>query len=84
MSPNERVNLIFVLPPRLSPYHYKDLMPVYYSLPVISRIQLADANEYPDFYKLEYSYDLRHLTEPCSKIYTTVLGNKFAVINSAK
>lgn len=79
----KKINLVFILPPRLSPGHYKDLLPVYFSLPAQNRIELADANEYPDFYKLEYSFDLWHVTEPCSRIYTKALQQKFFALNIA-
>ena len=83
LAKEKGINLIFVLPPRLSPTHYKDLLPVYFSIPKAQRIELADANEYPDFYKLEYSYDLWHVTEPGSKIYSAALQKKFVELNSA-
>ena len=71
------VDLIFVLCPRLSKENYLDLLPVYYNIPKANRIQLADANEYPDFYKVEYSYDIKHINKSCVPIYTTAISKKF-------
>ena len=71
------VKLIFILPPRLSKENYKDLLPVYFSIPAANRIQLADANDFPDFYKVEYSYDIKHINQYCVPLYTGALAAGF-------
>lgn len=78
------IKLIFILPPRLSKENYQDLLPVYYSIPDTNRIQLADANKYPEFYEVAYSYDIKHINQYAVPYFTSALANNFRKIVARK
>ncbi len=72
----QNVDLIFLLTPRS--YFYDQLLPLYDALPAEHKIELADANRYPQFYAREYSFNVGHLNEAGAQLFTKALARRFS------
>lgn len=71
------VQVIFILPPKLEEIHYRNVLPVFNQLPAANKIELANPTEYPDFYSLNYAYDLGHLDKFGSQEFVAKLSEQF-------
>ncbi|HSH03147.1 MAG TPA: hypothetical protein VLL52_11560 [Anaerolineae bacterium] len=79
-SENTGVHLIFVLPPRLFPEYYTELLPLWQEIPPQHRIDLANPYLYPQFYSLDYSLDTVHLTLNGALLFSESLANELKPI----
>jgi hypothetical protein len=70
------IRLIFVMPPK-GRTDYNLLLSIYERLPEDSRMQLADPNEFPEFFTLENGYNYHHMNAQGAAIYSKVFGEKF-------
>ena len=77
MSKAKGVHLIFVVSPRMLPYQYKVLMSLYEQLPPANRINLSKAEEFPEFYFAENTFDFLHLNQKGSTLFSQALADKF-------
>jgi hypothetical protein len=75
----QNIKLIFLLPPR---YNSAEAVSLYKQLPEKNKIELNNAKTYPQFYQFKYSYDIGHLNNSGSEIYSKYLGQKIFEINN--
>ncbi|MGB5982872.1 MAG: hypothetical protein WBG46_12070 [Nonlabens sp.] len=76
-SKEKGIDLIFVLPPRLTEEQYLELLPISNQLPKRNVINLSDPKTYDKLYMNEYSYDVGHLNARGAILMTTYLANEF-------
>lgn len=76
-SKEKGVELIFVLPPRLTADQYLELLPISNQLPKRNVINLSDPRDYNSLYMTEYSYDVGHLNARGAALMTKYLANEF-------
>jgi len=71
----KNIQLIFLLPPRnVSPH----LIQIFQSIPHQHRIDLSSSITYPQFYAIQNSFDIGHLNEKGSELFTIEIANKLA------
>ncbi|MEM7028082.1 MAG: hypothetical protein AAF629_00715 [Chloroflexota bacterium] len=70
-------HLIFVLPPRLPQRNYLQLLPVFDQIGDQHKIDLANPDQFPEFYVVETSFDIGHFDDVGSKLFTETLAKKF-------
>ncbi|GLB50333.1 hypothetical protein [Neptunitalea lumnitzerae] len=70
------IQLIYILPPRLTLEHYKELVPICNKLPSNNIIKLNDYNKYRELYEVKYSFDIGHLNNEGANIFTTYLAEE--------
>ncbi|WP_234571543.1 putative rhamnosyl transferase [Rhodohalobacter sp. 614A] len=73
-SKEKNIQLIFLLSPRNT---RQSLVNLYHAIPESHKIQLADPENFPELYELQYSFDAGHLNSDGAKIYSTLLAQKF-------
>ena len=73
------VELIFVLPPRLGEY-YTSLLPLYHALPPANRLDLADPDQYPEFYDPELSFDVGHFNQAGAEQFSRKLARELIAL----
>lgn len=78
------VTVIFVLPPKLEETHYRNVIPVFKSLPAENRIDIGDPYNYPQFYELRYAYDLGHVNVEGARLYTQAMSSTFLQLTQSK
>jgi len=76
-SKEKGVDLIFVLPPRLTADQYLELLPISNQLPKRNVINLSDPRDYNTLYMTDYSYDVGHLNARGATLMTKYLANGF-------
>ncbi|MCB0107894.1 MAG: hypothetical protein KDE53_18360 [Caldilineaceae bacterium] len=72
------IHLIFVLPPRLQDEYFAELVPLFYQLNPAHRIDLGNPERFADFYAMENSYDVGHLNDHGSALFTQALATQFS------
>jgi hypothetical protein len=77
---DKHIKLIYVLPPRLTVTDYKDLLPVYETIPAANRISIADPYKNPQYYSLDCSYDMLHINSACIPGYTQQLQQAYQAL----
>lgn len=77
---DKHVKLIYVLPARLNVTDYKDLLPVYETIPATNRISMADPYKNPQYYSLDCSYDMLHINQTCIPGYTQQLQQAYLLL----
>jgi hypothetical protein len=70
-------DLIFVLPPRLGPDQYRELLPLFREIDDQHKIDLGDPERFPEFYLVENSFDIGHLNQSGAQILTRKLAEAF-------
>lgn len=76
-SKDKGVNLIFVLPPRLTAEEYLELIPISDLLPNENIIKLEDPNQFKELYMEEYSFDVGHMNAGGATFMTQYLAKGF-------
>lgn len=76
----KNIHIVFVLPPKLSRLSFKQVYPIFKKLPQKNKIDLLDPMKYPEFYKEENSFDIGHLNDNGSEIFTKSLAQKFVLL----
>jgi hypothetical protein len=76
-SKQKGVNLVFILPPRLSEGEYLELIPIVNLIPRQHVIKLNDPEKYKELYIEEYSFDIGHLNSEGANIFTNYLVHEF-------
>lgn len=71
------IRLVFILQPRQKNWQYAEILPALQALPPEQWIDLSDSDRYPDFYKMEFAFDIGHLNLEGSRLYTHALANEF-------
>ncbi len=80
LAKEKGVHLIMLLQPKFGDWFYNETIPVYYHIDKRHKIQMADPNEYPEFYYAKYSRDKNHLNADGSKIFSRKLAEKFNTV----
>ena len=75
LAEKKNIQLVFMIPPRLTLKDYKLLLPYMNCLPESNIVQLADIESYPQFYDEKYIIDRGHLNEQGANILTEKLCN---------
>lgn len=75
------IKLIYILPARLQATDYKDVLPVFATIPAANKISMANPFKYPQLYSMECSYDFLHINETCIPSYTQLLQQEYQSIN---
>ncbi len=83
-SKKKNVEIIFVLPPRLSETATNSIYPVYKKLDINQKIDLSDPKKFPEFYTVQNSFDINHLNSKGSNFYTSYLAQQFLRIIGGK
>ncbi|MBN2893184.1 MAG: hypothetical protein JXL97_15040, partial [Bacteroidales bacterium] len=73
-SKEKGIHLFFIIPPKLS--DYKELRAIKEFLPKENIIDISDANDYPNLYKTEYTFDIGHLNEKGANLFTEYLADE--------
>jgi hypothetical protein len=73
------IDVYFILPPRART-SYDFLLPVYHALPKNRCIELANPNQYPTFYSLQFGYNFHHLNLDGANLYSEKLGEKIGAL----
>jgi hypothetical protein len=73
----KNIKLIFFVPPKLEVEHFKNVLPVYFSLSPKNRIEMADPDKYAEFYELQYTYNIGHVNKEGSVLFTQKLSSLF-------
>lgn len=76
-SKEKGIDLIYVLPPRLTAEEYEELVPISNLLPKTNVINLSHPETYNELYTLENSYDVGHLNANGARIMTSYLAEEF-------
>ena len=76
LAAEQGVEIVLVLPPRLTARQYRMLLPVFERLPGGNRLDLADPRRWPAFYAPEYSFDAGHLNEAGARLFTEAVATK--------
>lgn len=71
------IKIIYFLPIRLDRSHYEEILPVFNALPETNKMEVSNANIYPELYMAANSYDVTHLNIEGAKIYSALLAQKF-------
>jgi hypothetical protein len=71
------IKIIYFVPIRLDRNHYEEILPVFKSLPETNKMEVSNANLYPDLYMASTSYDVTHMNVEGAKIYSGYLAKKF-------
>ena len=79
MAEEAGVELIFVLPPRLGG-SYKTMLPLYHALPPANRIELADPDQYPEFYDPELSFDVGHFNQAGAELFSRQIARELIAL----
>jgi hypothetical protein len=74
------ITLIFLLPPRYGRSVYTYLVPIFKSIPETNRINVADSEQFPQFYALENSFGEMHMNSEGTKMYTRAIADQFDVL----
>lgn len=81
------INLFFIVPPRLSLEQYADIIPITKHLSTNEVIELHDYNKYKEFYLTKNSFDIGHLNNNGTKIFTEEVAKnlkKYILMNEDK
>jgi hypothetical protein len=70
-------HLIVFIPPRLDRLQYDELFPILNSLPEAHRLDMSDAEKFPEFYLSSHSYDMTHLNASGAQLYSVALAREF-------
>ena len=76
-SKEKGINLIYILPPRLTVEQYEELVPISNLLPKANVINLSHPETYNELYTVENSYDVGHLNASGARVLTTYLAEEF-------
>lgn len=68
---------VFVMNPKADPRQYKEILPVFFSIPPQYRIEIADSRKYPELYLSAYASDETHLNEEGAILFTRYLAGAF-------
>ena len=79
LSEAHNVKLIFYLPPRLG-RDYEQLLPLLKQIPDENKIILADPDLYPEFYRLDKTYDIAHLNYEGAILFSELLAEKLNLL----
>ena len=71
------IEIRFVLPPRLPFAELAELLPIYERLDEDLTIDLADPRAHPEFYEMDYSFDVGHLNTRGAEHFTRLLAERF-------
>lgn len=84
LGDKKNIKIIFVLPPKMSNSSFKQIFPIFKEIPSPNKINLADPRVFPDFYRVENSFDVGHLNDVGSNLFTKALSVKFLEIDVPK
>ena len=82
-SRNKGIELIYIIPPRLTESQYNELVPLANSLPQNHVIELYNYSDYSEFYRAAYSFDIGHLNTEGANIFTKFLAEKIKDLNTS-
>jgi hypothetical protein len=71
------IKVTIVLGPRSYEMQYENTLPVFIKIDKSPKLNLASATVYPEFYDKRYSYDVAHLNQEGSMIYTRRIAEEF-------
>ncbi|MBT8421620.1 MAG: hypothetical protein KJP03_00715, partial [Gammaproteobacteria bacterium] len=71
---DRNIDLIFYLPPLLTPAGVEFAYPVFLQLPESQRIDLSDPRTYPQLYSPEYLFDLEHVNSDGAALLSRYLA----------
>jgi hypothetical protein len=75
LAKQKNIQLFFVVPPRLTTGEYEQIMSCNCVLSPNSIIELANYNKYPQLYLAKNTFDIGHLNETGSELFTQYLAN---------
>lgn len=75
LAKEKNIELFYILTPRSSNFSFA--LQVLKSLPKNRVLNLANQKEYPDLYLTKYSFDIAHLNEDGSNIFTSIICKEF-------
>ncbi len=70
------IKIIYLVPPLIRLKSYEHLSSVYKALPLTNKVQLTNANVFPELYEYTNIFDGTHFTKDGAHIYTKYLANE--------
>jgi hypothetical protein len=70
------IHLFLILPPRLTERQYRELAPLFVSLPKENVIEICEYETHKDLYNVKNSFDIGHFNNNGANIFTKYLAEK--------
>ena len=71
------IYVFFVLTPKSDKKLYEELVPLYFQIDPLHRINIADSRLYPELYSVEFAGDETHLNVKGAARFTQILSHEF-------
>jgi hypothetical protein len=82
LAHSKGVQLTLLIMPKLK--EYREIQSIKPHLSALPIIDMSDPNKYPEFYQLQYSFDIGHLNEAGARLFSLALAEELKKLQQGK